>query len=357
MHRAPSGNVRCAPDPPAGATVPGFRRGWPDAARAGPLRHRGRHRRAAPQSEVKPEKNPPLRFLDRRGGGSFWLNARRRTASRLRSSIWSSRGRALESWSSRAPEAAVGKPASRRSGSTSSRLRYSSSSATPVSRRNSARPTSRPMCFSSRTKVVKLPPMVRFRFSRIRRLRHDRAESCSPPAGTGSPPRSADDARASGLGQRPIALIEPELLVRVADEIKRRQARLAVGLPKAAPELLEKHRRALCGPEEEHVSISGTSTPSLNRSTAKTARSRHASRRLRSASSRSSPWCSGRHRRRRQADPVELPRHELGVRDAHAEPERSHAARVGDLVLNRLGDERGARVIRRCRGSRAQRTS
>lgn len=96
------------------------------------------------------------------------------------------------------------------------------------------------MSLNSRTKVAKVPPMVQLNLAAGGQVREALLDL-------------TDDTRASCLGQRPVALVEPELLVRVADEIEHCQARLAVGLTKAATELLQKHRRALGGAEEEHV--------------------------------------------------------------------------------------------------------
>ncbi len=70
-------------------------------------------------------------------------------------------------------------------------------------------------------------------------------------------------------GERPVAQVEAELGVLVADEVEHGQARLAVGEAQAAAELLEEDGRALGRPQEQDVSTSGTSTPSLNRSTVK----------------------------------------------------------------------------------------
>ena len=74
------------------------------------------------------------------------------------------------------------------------------------------------------------------------------------------------------------------------------------------------------------VSTSGTSTPSLNRSTEKTTRTRPAAR-SRSAPSRSA--CAGfaRDRHRVDAVAVEVLGHEVGVLDADAEPERASSRR------------------------------
>ncbi len=73
-------------------------------------------------------------------------------------------------------------------------------------------------------------------------------------------PRAAQESTISG--------VEAEAPVGPPDEVEDRKAVLAVRAPEAAAELLEKDRRTFGWPQEETVSISGTSMPSLKRSTA-----------------------------------------------------------------------------------------
>ena len=62
-----------------------------------------------------------------------------------------------------------------------------------------------------------------------------------------------------------------------------------------------------------------------------------------------------RHRQRRDAGLVERVGHELGVVDADAEAERPHPVDVGDLVAQRLQDDRAAGRRGRCRRSSVRR--
>ena len=52
--------------------------------------------------------------------------------------------------------------------------------------------------------------------------------------------------------QRPVAQVEPEVAVGLADEVEDRQALLVLGQPQPAAELLEEDRQALGRPEEQH---------------------------------------------------------------------------------------------------------
>src|SRR5581483_11811832 len=100
------------------------------------------------------------------------------------------------------------------------------------------------------------------------------------------------------------------------------------------------------GRRKSTVSISGTSTPSLKRSTVKrtlTSRSRSERRaRLRVSASLREREVKGR-----DAGLGEAAGHELGVIDADAEAQRPHAAEVGDLVPQLLEDQAVAGVLGR----------
>ena len=79
------------------------------------------------------------------------------------------------------------------------------------------------------------------------------------------------------------------------------------------------------------MSTSGRSTPSLNRSTANSARTR-AGAQLQQRLLAVVAVRIGGHRERRQAGRREPPRHELRVRDADAEAQRAHVCGVPVLV-------------------------
>ena len=138
---------------------------------------------------------------------------------------------------------------------------------------------------------------------------------------------------------------EAELLALVADEVEHREHRLVARATQSAAELLKEDRGALGGPQEQHRVDVGRSRPSLKRSAAKRMLTRRCSQVVKCLSRArpavSSPLTA------RAGMPASLNDlgHVLGVRDADAEAERSHRARVRDLVAELGEHDRGASVV------------
>ena len=79
----------------------------------------------------------------------------------------------------------------------------------------------------------------------------DPVASSSQQAETGIPGDLLRDLRACGAGHCAIPQIEPELPVRLTDEIQHGHAVLTIGEPQAASQLLQEHQRAFCWAEEK----------------------------------------------------------------------------------------------------------
>ena len=147
-------------------------------------------------------------------------------------------------------------------------------------------------------------------------------------AGTGNRLPSAADVPAGAAEQRAEAPIESELFRRWP--MKSSTVHWPCPAPAAGhvPAAGGRGSRCQWGEQQQCVDV-GTSTPSLNRSTAKTTRISPASK-SRSTCARSSAGvecdCN-----RCEPGLVELASHEFGVRNAHTESQSSHRTRIADL--------------------------
>ena len=145
-------------------------------------------------------------------------------------------------------------------------------------------------------------------------------------------------------GEGPVAEVEAEPLVLQPDEVEHRQARLVVRQAQATAELLQEHRGALGGAQEQHRVDLGD-VDALVEQVHREQRPHLPPAQLLQRPAALLRRSGRRDRQRRDAGGAEPIRHVLGVADAHAEAERPHAADVGDRVGECLEDEAHPHVV------------
>lgn len=154
------------------------------------------------------------------------------------------------------------------------------------------------------------------------------------------------DLAARGTGERPIAQVEAEIAMSVANEVEHRQAVLVAAPSQTAAELLKKDERALGRPEkEDRVDLRHVDAfiEDVDREEA-------VDLAVAQAPERAIAYVAVRrpqHRLGRNPSLIEAARHELGVADADAEAEGAHAAEIADLSAELLHDLHEPRIVAR----------
>ena len=178
------------------------------------------------------------------------------------------------------------------------------------------------------------------------------------PAGRNGNPCStcSFDVLAGAAEQCPEASVEAELLAVVADEVEHGAGGLAGRCRRPRPSCWRNSVGLSVGRSMSSVSTAGTSTPSLNRSTENTTRTRPAARSLERLPPARLVGLSPQIAVDAMPASLNCAGHEAGVLDADAEAERPHGARSSTRAATppRLG---GPRRRRPCRGSLRPSTS